>query len=239
MSSAILPPGPRGHFILGNLLEFRRDNLAFYSRCFRDYEDIVSFRLGPRLVVQLNHPDLIEYVLVTANRTLNKNFFAMRHLHPVLGSGLITSESDFWLRQRRLAQPAFHRDRIAAYGAVMVAYAERILADWRHGETRDIHADMMRFTLEIAAKTLFDVEVAGAARDVGAAFTVVQEIFSSRFESLMPLPVWIPTPANRRLRKAVRQLDALIKGLIQQRRASRIPGHLSRSNLVRDYSCSF
>src|SRR5438552_2632331 len=155
MARARLPPGPKGHFLLGNLLEFRRDNLAFYTRCARDFGDMVSFWLGPRLVVQLNHPDLIEHVLVTANSRLHKNFFALRQLHPVLGNGLITSEGDVWLRQRRLAQPAFHRDQIAAYGATMVAYAERMLADWRDGETRDLHADMMCLTLEIAAKTLF------------------------------------------------------------------------------------
>jgi cytochrome P450 len=181
---------------------------------------MVSIWIGPRLVVQLNHPDLIEQVLVTANRSLKKNFFALRHLHPVLGNGLITSEGDFWLRQRRLAQPAFHRDCIAAYGASMVAYAERMLANWRDGETRDVHADMMRLTLEIAAKTLFDADVGGVAQEVGAAFTVVQDVFNSRFESLMPLPVWIPTPGNVRLRQSVRHLDHIIYNIIQQRRAS-------------------
>src|SRR5262245_11926970 len=94
MSSRSLAPGPGGHFLLGNLLEFRRDSLAFFTRCAREYGDVVSFGLGPRRVVQVNRPDLIEYVLVTGNRHFNKNFFALRHLHAVLGNGLITSEGE-------------------------------------------------------------------------------------------------------------------------------------------------
>jgi hypothetical protein len=153
VAAARLPPGPRGHILLGNLLEFRRDNLAFYTRCARDHGDVVSFRLGPHRVVQVNRPDLVEQVLVTGNRHFAKNFFALRHLHAVLGDGLITSEGGHWLRQRRLAQPAFRRDQLGAYGDVMVARTERMLAGGRPGETRDIHAEMMRLTLEIADGT--------------------------------------------------------------------------------------
>jgi cytochrome P450 len=219
MSSAPLPPGPRGHFLLGNLLEFRRDSLAFYTRCAREYGDIVSFRLGPRRVVQVNRPDLIDSVLVTGNRHFRKNFFALRHLHAVLGNGLITSEGEHWLRQRRLAQPAFHRDHLAAYGGIMVACAERALAGWRAGETRDVHAEMMRLTLAIAARVFFDLDVTGDAGEVGAAFAVVQEVFNQQVASLFVPPAWLPTPANLRLRRAVRRLEALLQDLIRQRRA--------------------
>jgi cytochrome P450 len=217
--SPSFPPGPRGHVLLGNLLEFRRDNLAFYTRCAREYGDVVSFRLGPHRVVQLNHPDLVEHVLVTGNRHFNKNFFALRHLHAVLGNGLITSEGDFWLRQRRLAQPAFRRDQLAVYGDLMVACAERRLAGWRAGDTRDVHAEMMHLTLEIAARTFFDLDVTGDAADVGAAFEVVQDAFNEQVGSLFVPPRWLPTPGNLRLRRAIARLGTVIQDLIRQRRA--------------------
>jgi cytochrome P450 len=205
--------------LLGNLLEFRRDNLAFYARCAREYGDVVSFRLGPRRVVQLNRPDLVEYVLVTGNRHFNKNFFALRHLHRVLGNGLITSEGGHWLRQRRLAQPAFRRDELAAHADIMVACAERMLAGWRPGDTRDIHAEMMRLTLAIAARTFFDLDVAGTAADVGAAFEVVQDAFNAQVGSLVVPPAWLPTPGNLRRRRAIAFLEGVIEDLIRQRRS--------------------
>jgi cytochrome P450 len=219
VAAARLPPGPRGHILLGNLLEFRRDNLAFYTRCAREHGDVVSFRLGPHRVVQVNRPDLVEHVLVTGNRHFAKNFFALRHLHAVLGDGLITSEGGHWLRQRRLAQPAFRRDQFAAYGDVMVACTERMLAGWRPGETRDVHAEMMRLTLEIAARTFFGLDVAGAAADVGAAFEVVQDAFNAQVGSLLVPPAWLPTPGNLRRRRAITFLEGVIHELIRQRRA--------------------
>lgn len=219
MSKDRLPPGPRGHFLVGSLPEYRRDPLDFYTRCAREYGDIVYFRLGPRRVYQLNHPDLIEHVLVTANRNFQKNF-AQRMLRPLLGNGLLTSEGDFWRRQRRLAQPAFLRERVTAYADLMVAYAERMADEWRAGEARDLHADMMRLTLEIAARTLFGADVGGAARDVGEAFALFQEAFSKRLMSWPAPPRWLPTPNNLRLWWAARRLDAIVYGVIKQRRAS-------------------
>jgi cytochrome P450 len=212
-------PGPRGHFLTGHLPEFRRDVLGFVTRCAREYGDLVAFRLGPRRCVLVNHPDLIEEVLVKQNHRLIKHF-ALRINPIVLGKGLVTSERDFWLRQRRLVQPAFHRQRVAAYSADMVAYTERLVATWQDDETRDLHADMMRLTLEIVAKTLFDADVAEDAPDVGDALETVLTCFKRQFGSLFPLmPVSVPIPRNLRLRRAVRQLDAILYRFIAQRRA--------------------
>jgi len=151
MTTRRRPPGPKGDFLTGNLPEIRRDPLGFFSRCAREYGDIVSLRYGPRHIDMLNHPEYIEYVLATHHRNFTKHF-ALRLNRRVFGNGLLTSESDFWLRQRRLSQPAFHRNRIAAYGEVMVNFTERMLATWHDGETRDVHGAMMRLTLEIIAR---------------------------------------------------------------------------------------
>lgn len=214
-----LPPGPPGRWLGGNLSDFHRDRLGFMSRCARDYGGVVKLRFGPRRVFLVNHPDAIEEVLVTHSRCFIKHF-ALRLNPLVLGNGLLSSEGDFWLRQRRLVQPAFQKNRIAGYGAVMVEYAERLTAGWAAGETRDILVEMMQLTLEIIAKTLFDAEVAGQAQAVGAALRVLQENFLARFSSLVPLPLKVPTPRNLRMRRAVRRLNEIIYGFIRQRRES-------------------
>jgi cytochrome P450 len=211
-------PGPRGHFLSGNLPEFRRDRLAFLTRCARDYGDFVALRFGPRRLLLVSDPDAIEYVLVTGARNFSKHF-ALRFNPVVLGNGLLTSEGDSWLRQRRLMQPAFHRQRIVGYAATMVEYTQALLATWEEGQTRDVLADMMRLTLGIAAKTLFGADADEQASQVGAALAVAQNSFIARVNSLLPLPASVPTPGNLRLRRAVRKLDEVIYGFIRQRRA--------------------
>jgi cytochrome P450 len=215
-----VPAGPEGHWLAGNLPEFRRDRLDFLVRCARDFGDMVKIRLAHRRVFLVNHPDLIEEVVVTHSKHFIKHF-ALR-LNPVLlGKGLLTSEANFWLRQRRLIQPVFVRNRITQYGPAMVAATERVIGEWKQGESRDIHAEMMRLTLAVAAKTLFNAEVGADAQAVAQAMEVMQSHFLQRFNSLMPLPMWIPTPANLRARRAVKQLDAVLFRIIRERRESK------------------
>src|SRR5258705_6437659 len=136
--------------------EFNRDSLAFITRC-REYGDVVRARFFYLSAYFLYDPAHIEEVLSTnaknfrKSRSLHSNFFQR-----LVGNGLLTSEGDFWRRQRRLAQPAFHRQRISGYGGVMVAYAERLISSWQPGEERFIDRDMMRLTMEIVVKTLFN-----------------------------------------------------------------------------------
>jgi cytochrome P450 len=215
----MLPSGPKGHLFVGSLPEFRRDLLGFLSDCARRYGDVVGFRLPRRRLVLLNHPDLIEEVLTAHARRTTKTAI-LNMLRPVLGDGLLLSEGDTWLRQRRLIQPAFHRQRIAAYGDVMAGYAARAMDEWKDGQTRDVHADMMAITQTIVAKTLFDADVSGAAWDVGHALHVLTEDFTRRRARLFELPPFVPTPARRRNRAAIAQLDGIVYDIIAARRAS-------------------
>jgi cytochrome P450 len=214
------PPGPRPHGLWGNLSEFKRDRLRFLTECARRYGDIVSARLGPLPIVIVNHPDLIEEVLVTRNRHFIKHF-SLRQTRRTLGQGLLTSEGDFWRRQRRLAQPAFHRDRVGSYATVMVAYAERMLAGWRDGQVRDAQADMMRLTLEIVARTLFDADLSGESAEASAAMETLLHCFTARLNAVIKLPESVPTPMNLRLQRAARRLDQIILDIAARRRASR------------------
>lgn len=213
------PPGPRGHWLSGNLPEFRAGRLEYLRQCARTYGDVVALRFAHRRIYLVSHPDLIEDVLVTQNQNFIKHF-ALRLNPLLLGKGLLTSEGEFWLRQRRLIQPAFVRSRIAAYAPAMVETTLRMLAGWQPGQQRNIHAEMMKLTLDIAAKTLFGATATTDAQRIAEAMRFLHYIFTVRFTNLVPIPMWLPTPNNLRLRRAVRQLDAIIYGFIRQRRAS-------------------
>lgn len=214
------PPGPKGRWLSGCLREFARDRLGFLTECAQRYGDVVAFRLARKPIVVVNHPDLVEEVLVTRNRSFHKHF-ALELTKSTLGNGLLTSEDDFWRRQRKLAQPAFHRERIAAHADVMVRFTERMLAEWADGQTRDAREDMMRLTLEIVAKTLFGAEIEGESALASEAMDTVLRAFTSRVGKLFRLPEWVPTPVNLRLRRAVARLDRIIFHMIADRRASR------------------
>ncbi|HEV3445991.1 MAG TPA: cytochrome P450 [Gemmataceae bacterium] len=219
MSARTQPPGPKGHWLKGNLAEFRRDSLGFITHCAREYGDIVSLKLGPKRVYLLNHPDLIEQVLVTQNRNFIKHFIT-RLLQRILGEGLLNSEADIWLRQRRLAQPAFHRSRIEAYGRVMVEFTENMLCTWKEGESRDIHVEFMRLALGIVAKTLLNADAGGEANTVASALEFLLKDFLYRWETLFPVPRWVPTPHNLRCKRARRSLEGTIYKYIRQGRAA-------------------
>src|SRR5438093_2313755 len=213
-------PGPKGGLILGVRPEFNRDTLGFITRC-RAYGDVVRTRFLYVTAYFLYDPDDIEYILSTNT----KNFIKPRSMRStffrrLVGNGLVTSEGDFWRRQRRLAQPAFHRQRMAGYGDVMAEYAMRAVTRWRAGETRDIHKDMMRLTLEIVAKTLFDADVSGATDNVGRVLAQIAEPFSHQATLKWILDNRLPTPAHRRFNRLVREIDEIVYRIVAERRAS-------------------
>ena len=216
--SAVLP-GPKGGYFSGSVTHFRRDQLGFYATCAREYGDVVETRMGPYRILLIYHPDAIEELLVTRSRDFVKSP-GVRFLRPLLGDGLLLSEGDTWLRQRRLVQPAFHRQRVAGYGDVMSAFAERQVADWKNGDVIEVHGEMMALTQAIVGKTLFDADVSGDAHEVGQAARVLAEDFGARLASFRLMPYWLPTPRNLRSRRAVRRLDQIIHRIIAERRAS-------------------
>src|SRR5215210_7967642 len=150
MVAVAIPRGPRGGRVMGNMREFNSDSLAFVERCAREFGDVVRTRFLYVPALFLFHPDHVEYVLASGS----KNFIKAASLrspffHRLVGNGLVTSEGDFWRRQRRLAQPAFHRDRVEAYAETMVGYAGRMLARWRDAEVLDAHEEMMLLTQSV------------------------------------------------------------------------------------------
>ena len=201
------------------MFAFRRDAPALMTHLARQYGDIVAYQLGPAKVVLLNHPDYIRDVLVTHHRNFAKGR-GLQWAKYILGEGLLTSEGEFHHRQRRLAQPAFHRQRLAAYGAAMVDYGMRLRQRWQDGEARDIAPDMMGVTLGIAGKTLFDADIEAEAKDVGSALMTIMELFPRFMLPFSRLLGKLPLPSNWRADAARSRLDTVIYSIIQERRAS-------------------
>jgi cytochrome P450 len=211
--------GPKNLPIIGNLPAFRSNPLRFLMRMAREYGDLVHFRLVSQSVYLVNHPDFVRDILVTNQANFTKSR-ALQRAKILLGEGLLTSEGEYHLRQRRLVQPAFHRERLAAYAAVISDYGMRAGERWKPGDTLDISREMMHLTLSVVAKTLFSADVESEASEIGEAMTTVLKMFRTL---LMPFAEYLeklPLPAVRRLDKARARLDTTIYRLIHERRKS-------------------
>ncbi|CAM4397763.1 cytochrome P450 [Paenibacillus tarimensis] len=226
-------PGPRPIPILGNFLDLGANPLKFFSSCTDKYGPVVKLTLEKdRDMYILSRPEDIRYVLVNTQKQFKKGYQRDRILNLVLGNGLITSEGDFWLRQRRLSQPAFHQSRINSYAAVMIQSASRMLESWQDGEIRDIHQDMMHCTMEIVARTLFNVDLSSSedAKTVGRALDQVLHQYVKQSTSvsrrlLEMLPVQLPLRGHAELRQSVEELDRMIFTIIEQRRQQEDQDH--------------
>jgi cytochrome P450 len=216
---AARPPGPPGLPLLGNILDFRRDTLGFLSANARVHGDVSLYRLGRADVFLLRHPDDIRDVLVTHQHSFAKGK-GIQWAKLFLGEGLLTSEGEFHTRQRRLAQPAFHRQRIATYAEAMTAEALVCREGIVDGQVLDIHAAMMGLTLAVAAKTLFDADVRTEARDIAEALSVIIGLFPRFAIPFASVINRLPLPANARFARAVALLDGIVYRIIAERRAS-------------------
>ena len=193
-----------------------RDPLAVFSRWAREYGDLFYYRAAWIHVYFVNHPDLIEFVLVRHHQNFLKDR-VIRNSRWFFGEGLLTSEGETWKRQRRLIQPAFHRDRIASYAAVMTNYAEQAVSTWQDGAVVDIHQEMMRLTLSIAVRALFDVEAAGIPEISQSMNVMMRNSTGAR----MLLPAFVrllPRPGMLEFRRAVGKLDAAVFEIIRRHR---------------------
>ena len=203
-----------------HLRAFARDSLGFVTRAAREHGDVVRWRLGAERMALLSHPDDARDVLVTNARRFRKGR-GLERAKLLLGEGLLTSEGDFHLRQRRLAQPAFHRERVAGYGDAMVRDAMRARDRWRAGETIDASHEMSRLTLAVVGKTLFGADVEEEAPEIGEALTAALGSFGFAVLPLGGLLQRVPfLPTVRRFNRARARLDATIYRIIAEHRAA-------------------
>ncbi|HLH40433.1 MAG TPA: cytochrome P450 [Bryobacteraceae bacterium] len=213
------PPALKGRPFMGVLSDFRKNPPEFLLNAARSHGDIVFMRLGPQPAFVVSNPDWIRDVLVTHQTQFIKSRMLER-AKVLLGEGLLTSEGEFHKRQRRLVQPAFHRERLIGYSASMVDAAAQCRRQWSPGDRLDLAREMTRLTLAIVAKTLFSADVSSEADEIGAALTEVLGLFET---ALTPFSEWLeklPLPSVRRFERARALLDRIIYGIIAARRAS-------------------
>ena len=215
----------------GNLQRFRADLLDFLLDTARDYGPLASFRVGPRRLLLASGPDLIEQVLVTDAKYYIKHFGA-RAFKPVLGDGLVTSEGPLWQRQRKLIQPAFLRSRVQTYAPVMAELTDRMLESWISGKSVWIDKEFEALTSQIALKTLFDLDDPGDRDRFGEALHLAFDLMTARLRQIFKLPLWIPTPTNLRLQRAIAELDRTVQDFIASGRSRRQAGEDLLSRLL-------
>ncbi len=212
------PPTVKTDLFGGHFRSFRKDPPAFLTR-LSTLGDVSAFRLGKIPAFFLNHPDLIRDLLVTNHAKFMKGR-ALQRAKGLLGEGLLTSEKEFHLRQRRMIQPAFHRNRINDYARSMIEFGEKMAGEWRGGETRDIDREMMRLTLWIVGKTLFGANVENDADEVGKAMTTIVSMFNFILLPYSELLEKLPFPPITKLKNARKTLDEVIYKIIETRRKS-------------------
>jgi cytochrome P450 len=213
-----LPPGPRPLPFVGNVLEFRRDQLGYLQRLEREYGKMATIYIGNVPVVLLFRPEHVRYVLAENPRNFTSREVS-EGLRQLIGDGLLTIDGEAHRRQRRLVQPAFHRKRVEGYAATMTQYAQEMLADWRAGDRLDMARAMQELTLRIVAKCLFNIDLANQANQLGRAFSEMIDNPVGLLEGFLGLHIDSPLTAYGRRMAAKRRVDEFIYTLIAQRRA--------------------
>jgi len=217
-------PGPPGHPILGSLQEIQRDRLNFLLEAAHRYGPVVKIRVGPTSLIQVNSPEGVQHVLQLNNQNYTKQSIAFKGLRDLIGNGLLLSDGNFWLKQRRLMQPAFHRQKINNFGAMIVQEVQTNLQEWQanaaSGQLLNLSREMMQLTLSIITRALFNDRIGDESGAIGASITTLLEDNIYRFDHPFYPSRWFPSPRNRRYAQAKASLHAVIDGIINRRMAS-------------------
>ena len=218
--SSEYPPGPRGYPILGVLPQLRSDPIRTFLDAADRYGEIVHLKAGPYHGFLALDPADIKHVLHDNARNYHKSPLYER-LRDGIGNGLLTSEGAFWLRQRRLVQPAFHHQRLIAMSDVMVSCTERMLERWDRiasaGETIDVVEEMMALTQAIIVRTMFSTDLGATAEIVNRTWPIINRRIGETFWSTK-LETRLPLPANRRFSRAMGELETVVYRIIEDRR---------------------
>ncbi len=208
---------------LGVLPELQRNPLEMMERAAFEHGPVVRMPVPTVQAFALAHPKAAEHVLVTNVKNYTKQTRGYDMLRLVLGNGLVTSEGTFWKRQRRIAQPAFHRERMSSFAQSMTRAASEMVDGWAPGQPIDVAHEFMRCTLRVVGETLLSTDVTSEADTVGPALTTLLEHLIHRTTHPLSLPEWVPTPANQEFNRALERLDAVVLDVIARRRAGNGP----------------
>ena len=223
MTSPAVPTRP-GSFPFGNLREFQTDNINVFINAAKDQGDFVKLRFGPNAMHLVSHPDGVQHILQTNNRNYGRSTFGNTLIKRITGLNLFTSEGDYWLRQRRMMQPAFHRRRLDNFNDIMVGSTLRLLERWqpaiRAGTPIDMHEEMTHITTDIVGRALFSVDLTDESSALGKAFRIATQYLNDGFRQPLVPPLSIPTKKNRSVNWAIRTIREVIQHMIDERRAT-------------------
>lgn len=217
-------PYLRGTFPFGCAKEMRADPLGLLLRARATLGDLVKMHLGPYPIYMLFRPEHVEHVLQKNPANYLKDGY--EHLEPMVGNGLLSSEGELWRKQRRLIQPAFHKKRLDGMARTMTDATEAMLDRWRErmrgggseGEVIDANREMSRLTLEIVGRTLFGSALGGEASRGEEALSLVFRLGFDRAGRFVQVPFGVPTPKNLRYRKGIRDMEGIVRSMIEARR---------------------
>ncbi len=228
-TTAKLPPVLDGPWPVGSISYFAKNPLQFFIDYVPKYKGIFEitsmfFRVSTdfKKMMIVSNPDYVKHILLDNNRNYRKSF-GYEVLKLLLGKGLVTSEGDFWRKQRRLIQPAFHRERLASFAKIMTDETVEVVEKWKGlpaNSVINLSHDLMELTLKIICKAMFSTDVDEAIEVVNREFNVANEKLIARIINPLALPLWVPTPGNARERKAYTALHGVVTSVIENRRKS-------------------
>ena len=238
---ARLAPGPKETFMLGNLPALvRKGLLRLFEDAWRESGDLFSLKMGPKRQYVITRPDHVKHMLATNKQKYPKGSGYKIVRESMIGVGLLTSDGEFWQRQRRLMQPLFTAKAVTQFAGQMTGTTEEMLTRWKtyaeRGEPLDISVEMMRLALSIIGKTMVSLDTGDETLELGRAFRTMMEYLAHSSSGLPVMPKFVPTPRNRRSHAAAHTLDTYIFQLIQERRTQqeRPPDLLTKLLEVRD-----
>ncbi len=218
----LTPPNRPGTIFLGNLKEFRERNIHLFIDAAKEQGDVVRLRFGPNTMYLISHPDGVQHILQANNRNYGRTTYANNLIKRITGLNLFTSEGDYWLRQRRLMQPAFHRKRLETFNNVMVNSTQRLLDRWRPaistGKPLDMHVEMTHLTMDVVGQALFSVDLTDESSVLGKAFRISTEYLNDSFREPFTLPLSFPTTKNKTVNWAIRTVQEIIQYMVDERR---------------------
>jgi cytochrome P450 len=215
-------PVARGKPVIGSLPDFRKSMVQTLVDGWREYGDVVRYR-GPISLISIAHPDHVQYILRDNAANYHHADFEIKKLQPTFRNGLVTSQGDFWARQRKMMQPTFHRDRIDGFASMMADTTAATLERWgdfQDGKPVDMRVEMQRLTLQILTNAVFSSDWADEAEKIIPAVTIANEYTNKRLLSPVDPPEWAPLPSVKEFASVRQTVDDLVYGLITERRKS-------------------
>ncbi|MBI4926475.1 MAG: cytochrome P450, partial [Anaerolineae bacterium] len=221
MATTIIP-GPSDQELLGKIGKIQSNALDFLLDLSHTYGPVAGFKVFRTPVIVFSHPDAVKHILQDENKRYSKDTIQYNALSTITGRGLLTNDGASWLRQRRLAQPAFARPRTHAIDGIVVPATQRMLQRWealsQTGALLDVDAEMMRLTLEVVGKALFSIDLSEEAGELTRAVLTTLDHIVHRARNVIVPPLWFPTPRNLRFRRAMTILDTAVARIIQSRK---------------------